>query len=145
MKAFFAIFAAASALLPVQGALACAPPPPGYVAPTDHERLRSFVGNTTDLVYGIVTGPATAAGLSRLKILHVYRGSRKKGETVEAPPGWDYPVPYCAGMMGPPKPKPAGTYGMFALGTDHQALMYVAPKHVKMMIEEGWIRSAGAR
>jgi hypothetical protein len=44
-------------------------------------------------------------------------------------------------MGGPAKPKPAGTYGMFALQANDPGLMYVAPKHVRMMIEEGWIGS----
>jgi hypothetical protein len=145
MKAVLALLAVGIAALPVQGASACAPPPPGYVPPTEHELLKSFVTSASDIVYGIITGPGAAPDRSRLKILHVYKGTSRKGDTIDSAAGWDFPVPYCAGMGGPPAPKPVGIYGMFAFRQDGLGLSYIAPRHVRTMIEEGWIVSAQRR
>ena len=145
MKALFGLLALGLAALPLQNVSACAPPPPGWVPPTEQQRLNSFVSSATDIVYGIVTGPQTASDRTRLKILHVYRGTSKKGETIEAVPNWDFPIPYCAGMMGPPAPKPIGTYGLFAFRSGSPGLSFIPPKQVQTMIREGWIMSARAR
>ena len=145
MRVHFAALAATAAVLPMQGALACPPAPPGYVPPTDQEHLRAFVSGAPDIVYGIVTKNAEAGERSRLKILHVYKGGRKKGEKIDVQPGHDYPVPYCAGMMAPPTGKPAGTWGVFAIRSGGSELNAITPAHVQMMIDQGLIRSARAR
>ena len=145
MRVIIAALAAAAAAIPVQGALACPPAPPGYVPPTDEEHLTAFVRDAPDIVYGIVQNSANAGERSRLKILHVYKGSGKKGDTIEVLPGHDYPVPFCAGMMAPPTGKPAGTWGVFAIRGGASELNMIHPRHVRMMIEQGLIRSARAR
>jgi len=137
--------AAAAAIVPTHGASACPPLPPGYVPPTDEQRLDDFARRSDIIVYGVVTGTARPGERSRLKILHVYKGNVRKGQTILAQTGFDYPVPACAGMMGPPPPKANGTYGVVALRTDAWGLTFIKAKDVQMMIERGLIRSARAR
>jgi hypothetical protein len=78
-------------------------------------------------------------------VLHVYRGRARKGETIAAPPGWGHPVPFCVGMMGPASAKPVGAYGVVAFTRSTPELNFIEPRHVQLMIREGWIRSARAR
>lgn len=129
-------------MLPMHPASACAPPPPGYVYPTPYQRLESFVGQATDIVYGVVRESRARGEPSRFEIIHVYRGERKKGEMFEALPGWDHPEPFCAGMAGPPLPKPVGTYGVIAFRASSPQLSFIKPDDVQTMIERGWIQSA---
>jgi hypothetical protein len=145
MRAVLPLLALGLAFLPLQGASACPPLPPGSVPPTEQERLNGFVSGATDIVYGIVIGPEFASNRTRLKILHVYRGTSRKGDTMEAVPSWDFPIPYCAGMMAPPPAKPVGTYGLFAFRNGTLGLSFIPPEHVQTMIREGWIVSAQAR
>lgn len=144
MKIALATVAIAAAALPT-AAIACPPPPPGYVPPTHEQLLHRFVGGSEDIVYGIVTRNPAGDGKSALKVLHVYKGDRRKGETVEATASWDLPVPFCAGMMTPPPEKPVGTYGVFALRGELPELNLIRPDDVQLMIRNGWIRSARAR
>lgn len=139
-----AIAAAAAAMVPAQ-AMACPPPPPGYVPPTEEKIVeRSLIG-VSDIVYGVITRSGPSAAESRLKVLHVYKGNLKKGDTVKAPPGWGHPAPFCLGMMAEAPQKPVGTYGVVVLKPDRWELNFVTPEHVQIMIREGWIRSARAR
>jgi hypothetical protein len=132
-----------AAVVPLNIALACAPPPPGYVHPTETELLSRFVTNADDIVYGIITHSQN--GRSRFNVIHVYKGGLTKGQTIETTTGWDFPVPYCAGMGGPPIPKPIGTYGVAVLKNGSSGLGFIAPRHVQTMIANGWIKSARGR
>ena len=142
MRILFASLATVAALVPVHGAAACAPPPPGWVPPTEYQRLKSFIGGASDIVYGVITN--TTGQRSRFKVLHVYRGPARKGETIETVASWDYPVPVCAGMMSPPPAKPVGTYGVATFRNGSPELNFIPMKHVQTMIAEGWIKSARA-
>ena len=133
------------AALAAQPASACTTPPPPYVHPTEHQLLERFVTNATDIVYGVITRSGERGQPSRFKVLHVYRGSRKKGDVIDAPLGWGHPEPFCAGMVGPPHPKPVGTYGVIAFQDTSPQLGFIRPSDVQTMIKERWIRSARAR
>jgi hypothetical protein len=126
-------------------ATACPPPPPGWVPPTQEQRLERSLTGATDIVYGVVTRSGSVGSTSRFKVLHVYRGGLKKGSFVEAKPGWGHPTPVCAGMMGPPHPRPFGAYGVIAFNAASPELNFIQPEDVQIMIREGWIRSAQAR
>ena len=80
MRILVASLAAAAAIVPVHGAAACPPPPPGWVPPTEYEHLKGFVDGASDIVYGIIT--QTSGQRSRFKVLHVYRGTARNGETI---------------------------------------------------------------
>ena len=62
MKAIVRIGAATLAFVPLQGALACPPPPPGWVPPTHEQSLERSLSGATDIVYGFITREA-AEGL----------------------------------------------------------------------------------
>ena len=132
-----------AALAAPSSAFACAPPPPGYVPPTDFQRLQSYVNGASDIVYGVVR--QVSGNRSRFEILHVYKGSLSKADVVETTAGWDHPVPYCAGMSVPPVPKPVGTWGVASFRNGSPELSFVPMKDVRTMITEGWIRSAAAK
>jgi hypothetical protein len=125
-------------------ASACPPPPPGYVQPTHEQLLQRSLSGATDIVYGVITKPAASGEPARLKVLHVYRGARQKGETIDAPVGWGHPTPMCVGMMGPAPAKPLGAYGVIAFARHAPQLEFIAPEDVQLMIRRGWIRSARA-
>ena len=133
------------AAFPFHAASACAPPPPGYVYPTAFERLERHVRTATDILYGVIVEAGARGEPSRLRVLHVYRGAAKKGDIIEAPVGWDHPEPFCAGMSGPPDPKPVGTYGVIAFRSASPQLAFITPSDVQTMIGQGWIKSAQAR
>ena len=136
---------AAAVLMPLTGALACPPPPPGYVPPTQEQILERSLQGVTDIVYGVVTGGEVPGQPSRFKVVHVYRGNLRVGDTVEARPGWGHPEPFCVGMMAEAHPKPVGTYGVVAFGEGRRLLNFVSPENVQIMIAKGWIKSARAR
>ena len=69
----------------------------------------------------------------------------KKGDTIEAQPGWGHPQPFCVGMMSPAAAKPVGTYGVIAFRNDAPQINFIKPEDVQMMIRNGWIRSAQTR
>ena len=125
-------------------ASACPPPPPGYVQPTHEQLLQRSLSGATDIVYGVISKPAASGEPARFKVLHVYRGAHKRGETIEAPVGWGHPTPVCVGMMGSAPPKPLGAYGVIAFARHAQQLEFIAPDDVQLMIRRGWIRSARA-
>lgn len=145
MKAIVRIGAATLAFVPLQGALACPPPPPGWVPPTHEQSLERSLSGATDIVYGFITREAAAGAPAEFRVLHVYRGTRKKGETIEAPVGWGHPTPVCVGMMGAAPPKPKGAYGVIAFAKHAPLLEFISPEDVQLMIQRGWIRSARAR
>ena len=142
MRILFACLAAAAVVVPIHRASACPPPPPGWVPPTEFEHLKSFVDGASDIAYGIIT--ETTGQRSRFKVIHVYRGTARKGDTIETVASWDYPVPFCAGMMSPPLAKPVGTYGVATFRNGSPELNFIPMKHVETMIAEGWIKSARA-
>ena len=74
-------------------ASACPPPPPGYVQPTHEQLLQRSLSGATDIVYGVITKPAASGQPARFKVLHVYRGAYKKGQTIHAPVGGVTPPP----------------------------------------------------
>ena len=127
-----------------EAARACPPPPPGYVQPTHEQRLQRSLSGATDIVYGVITRPAASGEPARFKVLHVYRGAHKRGETIESPVGWGHPTPVCVGMMGPAPAKPLGAYGVIAFARHAPQLELIAPEDVQLMIRRGWIRSARA-
>ena len=136
----------AAAALPLQGALACPPPPPGYVPPTAEQLLERSLQNVGDIVYGVVTkAGAPGEASSSFKIIHVYRGDLRAGQTVQAVPGWGHPEPVCVGMMSPAYPQPVGTYGVVAFAKGQRTLNFISPENVQIMIDKGWIKSARAR
>ena len=145
MKAAFIALGLFAAVLPVQTALACPPPPPGWVQPTETQFLANSLNGVTDIVYGVVTRTGRQGEPSLLKVIHVYRGTAKKGDTIAAPPGYGHPIPVCAGMGGLPPVKPVGAYGVVAWTASSPALNFIEPKDVQIMIREGWIKSARAR
>ena len=132
-----------AALLTAQPALACAPPPPGWIPPTPAQVRSNGVGQATDIVYGRIE--AQPGGAPALKVYHVYKGTRAIGELVPVATGYDFPVPVCAGMVPPPPPKPTGTYGVFLMGPYSAQPVLVSEPEVQAMIAEGLIRSAQAR
>lgn len=127
-----------------EAARACPPPPPGYVQPTHEQRLQRSLSGATDIVYGVITRSAASGEPARFKVLHVYRGAHKRGETIESPVGWGHPTPVCVGMMGPAPAKPLGAYGVIAFARHAPQLEFIAPEDVQLMIRRGWIRSARA-
>jgi hypothetical protein len=133
------------ALHPAQPALACPPPPPGWVPPTETEFLANSLRDVTDIVYGQITRTGRPSEPSLLKVIHVYRGTARKGDTIAAVPGYGHPTPVCAGMGGLPIAKPVGAYGVVAFNRANPALDFVQPKSVQIMIDQGWIKSARAR
>jgi hypothetical protein len=145
MKAALIALGVIAGVLPVQPALACPPPPPGWVPPTETQFLANSLSGVTDIVYGVVTRQGGPGEPSLLKVIHVYRGTTNKGDTIAAPPGYGHPIPVCAGMGGPPIAKPAGAYGVVAWTATSPALNFIKPEHVQIMIREGWIKSAQAR
>ncbi len=126
-------------------AWACPPPPPGWVPPTQTQRLERSLSEATDIAYGVVTQSGPAGTPSRFKVLHVYRGALKKGRSIVAKPGWGHPVPMCVGMMGNAPVRPVGAYGVIAFSSSSPELNFIKPEDVQIMIREGWIRSAQAR
>ena len=128
-----------------QPALACPPPPPGYVPPTQEQVVERSLRDVTDIAYGVVVPGGVPEKTARFKVLHVYRGSLSKGQTIEAAAGWGHPAPFCLGMMGPPYPKPVGSYGVVAFRNGQRELNFISAEHVAIMIEQGWIRSARVR
>ena len=131
-------------LLSAGAALACPPPPPGYVPLAHEQRLERSLSGATDIVYGVITKPAASGEPARFKVLHVYRGAHRKGETIDAPVGWGHPSPVCAGMMGSAPAKPIGAYGVIAFARHAPLLEFITPEDVQLMISRGWIRSARA-
>ena len=136
------VLAGAALLLPIEAALACPPPPPGWVPPTHEQFLERSLSGATDIVYGVITKAAAAGEPASFTILHVYRGSRKKGDRIEAPVGWGHPTPVCIGMMGAAPPKPVGAYGVIAFDAHAPLLEFVSANDVQLMIRRGWIKSA---
>jgi hypothetical protein len=136
---------AMAAGLPVEGALACPPPPPGYVEPTHEQLLERSLRGATDIVYGVITQSAVPGQPARFKILHVYRGTNHIDDTLEAPVGWGHPTPFCAGMMGAAPAKPLGAYGVIAFARHAPQLDFIKPDDVQLMIRKGWIKSARGR
>ena len=140
MRAAYLFAIAAS--IPIEGALACPPPPPGYVEPTHEQLLERSLSGATDIVYGVITRSADAGQPARFKVLHVYRGRNRVGETIEAPVGWGHPTPFCAGMMGGAPPTALGAYGVIAFARHAPQLDFIMPDDVQLMIRKGWIKSA---
>lgn len=142
MRAAVIAVAICSSGLGAENASACLPPPPGHIEASETEKFENFIKGATDIVYGVVAEDWSSGEHSRFKILHVYRGSQKSGAIIEAPPGWGYSPPQCAGMLGGPPPVPIGTYGVIAFRAEAPELNFIDPAHVQLMIEQGWIKSA---
>jgi len=142
MRATILIGAAVIAIMPLQGARACPPPPPGYVQPTHEQLLKRSLSGATDILYGVIVEGAAPGQPARFRIVHVYRGSRRKGDTIEAPVGWGHPTPVCAGMMGAAPARPPGAYGVIAFARHAPQLDFIQADDVQLMIRRGWIKSA---
>ncbi len=145
MRRSLVAFAFAAGLLPWSAASACPPPPPGYVPPTHEQFLQRSLSDTTDIVYGVLTEAGLPGQPSKFKIIHVYKGAARKGDTIQAPVGWGHPMPVCAGMMGHAPSRPVGAYGVIAYRDTAPELNFIKPDDVQIMIKQGWIRSARAR
>lgn len=91
------------------------------------------------------TRNSPANDAAQFKVLHVYRGGHRKGDTILAPVGWGHPVPFCLGMMGVAPAKPAGTYGVIAFSRTTPELNFISSDDVQVMIRAGWIKSARVR
>lgn len=143
MKALL-ILAAGALVLPMQGALACPPLPPGQSPLTEEQFLERSMPGVTDIVYGVVTSNGEPGKPQKFKIVHVYRGTLHAGETISAVPGWGHPEPMCVGMMAPAYPKPKGSYGVVAFREGRATLNFISPENVQRMIVRGWIESARA-
>jgi len=128
--------------LPFGEALACPPPPPGWVPPTHEQSLQRSLSGATDIVYGVIVKAAAAGEPARFKVIHTYRGDRRNGEIIEAPVGWGHPTPVCVGMMGAAPPEPVGTYGVIAFAAHAPLLEFVSAEDVQLMIRRNWIKSA---
>ncbi len=81
MKCLQAVLAMVAAAVPMQHAFACPPPPPGWVPPTQEQRLQRSLADATDIVYGIVTRTNQPGQPALFKVHHVYRGKSTKGQT----------------------------------------------------------------
>ena len=136
---------ALAALHPLQAAVACPPPPPGYVQPSHEQILERSMKGVSDIVYGVVTDGGEPGKTSTFEVIHVYRGNLKVGDKVQTTPGWGHPEPFCVGMMSAAYPKPTGTYGVVAFPTGTRTLDFISPEDVQLMIQKGWITSARAR
>ena len=145
MRKAFLVISAIAAGFPLEGALACPPPPPGWVPPTHEQMLQRSLSGATDIVYGVITKEGAAGEPALFKVLHVYRGNHKKGKTIEAPVGWGHPTPVCVGMMGPAPPMPLGAYGVIGFAAHAPLLEFISADDVQLMISRGWITSAQAR
>ena len=143
-KPLLALIAAAAGLSS-QAALACPPPPPGYIAPTPAQRLAKFANDSTDIVYGVVTRTAPPGAPVAFKVLHVYKGEAVKGSTIEGLTTYDFPQPFCAGMMAVPPSKPVGAYGVAAIRHNPREFVFFSPDDAQRMIAAGLIKSARAR
>ena len=120
-------------------------PPPGWVPPTQEQRLERSLTDVTEIVYGVVTRTSQPEKPALFKVHHVYRGTSMEGKTVEAPLGWGHPEPFCLGMMSAAPGHPIGAYGVIAFRHTSPVINLIKPDDVQIMIREGWIRSAQAR
>jgi len=114
------------------------PPPP----PTAEQRARAIAASP-NIVYGIVTRYDEDSGTSRFRVVHVYKGSLRPGQVIEAPAGWGPNAPSCTGTSQPP-PATRGTYGVIYFNPDYPALNFVADTDLAIMFREGLIQSARA-
>jgi hypothetical protein len=112
------------------------------VQPTHEQLLKRSLSGATDILYGVIVEGAAPGQPARFRIVHVYRGSRRKGDTIEAPVGWGHPTPVCAGMMGAAPARPPGAYGVIAFARHAPHLDFIQADDVQLMIRRGWIKSA---
>ena len=139
------LFAAAMLVLLTVGATsadACLPPPPGMVEPpppTKEAKAKGIFNWSTDIVYGVVTSDPDDK--TRFKVLHVYKGTLKRGQIIE--PNWSvgFDAPPCASMMGGWPPAFRGTYGVIAY-RDSPELSFVDDKYLQEMFLAKLIVSA---
>ena len=140
-------FAALSGLAVVMAAWAgaasaCLPPPPGWVPPTEEERVRSAAQWATDIVYGEVTRGSGSGGTPRFRILHVYKGSLRPGMTINADRPGAWIAPMCAGMIMPP-PVVRGRRGVIFF-SGRPELNFLSDRELELMIAGGFIQAQAA-
>ena len=123
-------------------ASACLPPPPGWVPPTEEERVRSGAQWATDIVYGEVTRGSGSGGTPRFRILHVYKGSLRPGMTINADTAWGLDAPMCAGMIMPP-PVVRGRRGVIFF-SGRPELKFLSDRELELMIACGFIQARPA-
>lgn len=128
-------------------AVACLPPPPGWVPPTQEEIVRSAANNATDIVYGEIVRDGFSGRTPRFRVIHVYRGRLRPGQTIEARHGWGINPPMCAGMLGGPPPVPRGTRGTILFRAERPVLDFLGERDLELMLAGGFIqpRPAGTR
>jgi hypothetical protein len=127
----------------VAPAIACPPPVPGVPEsppPAKDELARIISRSSTDIVYGVVVEPSSDS--FRFKVLHVYRGHLRKGQTIDVQSSWGFSYQPCPGMVGPP-PLPAGAYGVIAYDGAPK-LSFIPDDVLQQMFAAGLIVSAKA-
>jgi hypothetical protein len=134
-------FALSGLLLAASPAGACLPPPPDWVPPSDEAVTERLVEGSTDIVHGIVTrreGPKRPL----FKVLHVYRGTLKPGQTLEIH-RHDYAGNFtCLTIPRPPLLK--GTEGLAAYDRQSRSLILFG-RHAQIAFDKGWLpRGRGA-
>ena len=92
---------------------------------------------SSDIVYGVIVRGGKSAGA--LKVLHIYRGTLRPGQTIAIRSGWGYERPNCGMVMLPPLLK--GQSGVIAFnGSPTFSPVYKA--YLDAMFETGLIQHA---
>lgn len=122
-------------------AVACLPPPPGYVAPPPQtvDQTAALIFRMSDtIVYGELLSEAYYGQPGRFRILRSYKGHLRAGSRVKIQPSWGFDPPMCAGMIGGPPPLPKGAKGVFAW-TGEPELKWVSDEILASMVKQGLI------
>jgi hypothetical protein len=135
------LFAAALAAT-ASAAPACLPPPPGWVEPTEDERVSGAARGAADIVYGEIVRSNHRHQQARLRVLHVYKGSARIGSILSLPVGWGLNPPMCAGMLGGPPPMRSarGERAVALIFPGMSELNFVDPDELAIMFRLGLIR-----
>lgn len=136
-------------LFQASAAAACPPPPP----PSPSSPVRDVVSeareivtrrfdNASNIVYGVIVDTPKNGGAARFRVLHVYAGSLKVGEKIDAL-AVDYHTihrPVCP-PPGPAFPK-KGQYGVLAFHDSPPTIDFVDVCTLDYWFRNKWIRRA---
>jgi hypothetical protein len=135
------VLALAAALLAPSAATACLPPPPGWKEPTHEEKIRRAYESSDDIAYG-VTGEGLGGSRLNFRVLHVYKGRLKPGDTIAVEESWGFEGAPCTGILHPPWPAGSGVAGVIGFPHDRPALNWIDSGWLEIMFRNGWIVSA---
>lgn len=133
--------AVAAALLAPSAAQACLPPLTETKEPTREEKVRRAYEYSDDIVYG-VTGEGLGDSRLTFRVVYVYKGRLKPGDTIVVEKSWGFEEPPCTGMPYPPWPIASGSYGVIGFPHDRPALNWLDSADLEIMFRNGWIVSA---